>query len=116
MAKKNFLFSSVIDRLKEVENIDLVCCLNVLDRCADPYEILSEIHRTLSPNGRAIIALVLPYSHYVETSKLQNRALNKFDILINIFFAIFAHFPNRHVTLTNKTIATTLVRCDIITI
>lgn len=60
---------SVIDKLDEVENIDLVCCLNVLDRCADPYQILSEIHRALSPDGRAVIALVLPYTHYVETSK-----------------------------------------------
>lgn len=77
-------FFSVIDRLKEVENIDLVCCLNVLDRCADPYEILSEIHRTLSPNGRAIIALVLPYSHYVETSKHQNPTFDEY-IWINNF-------------------------------
>lgn len=60
---------SVIDKLDEVENIDLVCCLNVLDRCADPHQILEDIHRALSPDGRAVIALVLPYSHYVETSK-----------------------------------------------
>lgn len=60
---------SVIDKLDEVENIDLVCCLNVLDRCADPHQILTDIHRALSPDGRAVIALVLPYSHYVETSK-----------------------------------------------
>lgn len=62
-----FIFS-VIDKLDEVDNIDLVCCLNVLDRCADPHQILKDIHRTLSPDGRAVIALVLPYSHYVETS------------------------------------------------
>lgn len=60
---------SVIDKLEEVENIDLICCLNVLDRCADPYLILSEIHRALASDGRAVIALVLPYTHYVETSK-----------------------------------------------
>lgn len=52
-----------------MENIDLVCCLNVLDRCADPHQLLKDIHRALSPEGRAIVALVLPYSHYVETSK-----------------------------------------------
>lgn len=49
--------------------MDLICCLNVLDRCSDPFEILAEIHRALSPKGRAVIALVLPYNHYVETSK-----------------------------------------------
>lgn len=63
------LHYSVIDKLEDVENIDLICCLNVLDRCADPYQILTEIHRALAPNGRAVIALVLPYTHYVETSK-----------------------------------------------
>lgn len=67
-----FWFSfSVIEKLDEVDNIDLVCCLNVLDRCADPHQILNEIHRALSPDGRAVIALVLPYSHYVETSKFK---------------------------------------------
>lgn len=103
----------MIDRLKEVENIDLVCCLNVLDRCADPYEILSEIHRTLSPNGRAIIALVLPYSHYVETSKHQNPTFDEYFWINNFYF--FSH-PNRHVTLTNKTITAALVRCNIVAI
>lgn len=63
------LHYSVIDKLEDVENIDLICCLNVLDRCADPYQILTEIHRALAHDGRAVIALVLPYTHYVETSK-----------------------------------------------
>ncbi|XP_031620489.1 methyltransferase-like protein 9 [Contarinia nasturtii] len=65
LQEKKFI---VIDKLDEVENIDLVCCLNVLDRCADPHQILRDIHRALSPEGRAVIALVLPYSHYVETN------------------------------------------------
>lgn len=53
-----------------MQNINLISCLNVLDRCADPHQILADIHHALAPNGRAIIALVLPYSHYVESSKL----------------------------------------------
>lgn len=60
---------SVLNQLESAENMDLICCLNVLDRCSDPFELLAEIHRALSPKGRAIIALVLPYNHYVETSK-----------------------------------------------
>lgn len=63
------LHSSVIDKLEDVENIDLICCLNVLDCCTDPYLILSEIHRALASDDRAVIALVLPYTYYVETSK-----------------------------------------------
>lgn len=62
-----FLFR-VIDNLRDVSNVHLVSCLNVLDRCADPHQILSDIYDILAPNGRAVIALVLPYSHYVETN------------------------------------------------
>lgn len=66
----------MIDSLNEVENIHLISCLNVLDRCAEPHQILADIHRSLSPQGRAIIALVLPYSHYVETSNQRNENLH----------------------------------------
>lgn len=63
------MISSVIDDLKEVSNVSLVSCLNVLDRCADPHQILSDIYDILAPDGRVLLALVLPYSHYVENSK-----------------------------------------------
>lgn len=59
---------SVIDRIDEVQNIDLISCLNVLDRCANPHQLMHEIYRSLAPNGRVVVALVLPYCHYVETS------------------------------------------------
>lgn len=63
------IYYRVIDKLKDVSNVHLISCLNVLDRCADPHQILQDIHMALSPNGRVIIALVLPYSHYVESSR-----------------------------------------------
>ncbi|XP_022901600.2 protein-L-histidine N-pros-methyltransferase [Onthophagus taurus] len=44
-----------------------VACLNLLDRCENPFGMLKEIRGTLEPNGRAVIALVLPLSQYVET-------------------------------------------------
>lgn len=69
---------SVIEKLNDMQNLDLISCLNVLDRCADPHQILSDIHRALAPNGRAIIALVLPYSHYVESSEFSNNHLSAF--------------------------------------
>lgn len=58
-----------VDEVNKLSGVDLVTCLNVLDRCADPIQMLRDIHSILSPTGRAIFALVLPYSHYVETSK-----------------------------------------------
>lgn len=64
----NFTVIEVED-VRQLRNLDLVTCLNVLDRCADPHQMLQDIHNILSPSGRAMFALVLPYSHYVETSK-----------------------------------------------
>lgn len=45
---------------------DLIGCLNLLDRCDKPMKILQSIHRLLTPTGRAIVAVVLPFEPYVE--------------------------------------------------
>ena len=45
---------------------DLVSCLNLLDRADKPVSILHSIKRVLKPGGRVLIALVLPFSSYVE--------------------------------------------------
>lgn len=65
LAKRQF---EVVESLREINNVNLISCLNVLDRCIDPHKILAEMHNALAPDGRVLIALVLPYSHYVETS------------------------------------------------
>lgn len=59
----------MIDKIEEVQNIDLISCLNVLDRCINPHQIMQDIYNSLAPNGRVIVALVLPYCHFVETSR-----------------------------------------------
>lgn len=66
LREKNF---TVINQIREVENVHLISCLNVLDRCVDPRSLMADIHAALHPKGRAIIALVLPYNHYVERSE-----------------------------------------------
>lgn len=58
----------VLDRIDEVNNVQFVSCLNVLDRCIDPIELLEDIRKILAPNGRCIFGLVLPYMHYVESN------------------------------------------------
>lgn len=78
--------------------MDLICCLNVLDRCSDPFEILAEIHRALSPKGRAVIALVLPYNHYVETSKL-NTSLYIDDFIVSHCPCFLLHTDETHLPL-----------------
>ncbi|VUZ45023.1 unnamed protein product [Hymenolepis diminuta] len=48
---------------------DVVACLNLLDRCAEPLTLLRRMRAVLKPNtGRLVIALVLPLSQYVETT------------------------------------------------
>ncbi|KAH8322534.1 hypothetical protein KR074_001741 [Drosophila pseudoananassae] len=65
LKKLNF---NVITEIGGMQNVELILCLNVLDRCFDSFRLLEEIHDALAPNGRAVVALVLPYMHYVETN------------------------------------------------
>jgi SAM-dependent methyltransferase len=43
------------------ERFDLISCLNVLDRTARPKTMLRRLVERLQPEGRLLIALVLPY-------------------------------------------------------
>uniref|UniRef100_A0A182VXH3 Mannosyltransferase n=1 Tax=Anopheles minimus TaxID=112268 RepID=A0A182VXH3_9DIPT len=61
--EKNFI---VLETLNQIHQADLIVCFNVLDRCFDPHVMLSDIYESLDQSGFALIALVLPYSHYVE--------------------------------------------------
>jgi|GEM_PF-4181089 len=45
---------------------DTVLCMNLLDRCDRPLDILADITRVLNPNGTLVLALVLPFKPYVE--------------------------------------------------
>lgn len=87
---------SVVNEIRELSNVHLISCLNVLDRCVDPRGLLTDIHNALHPNGRALLALVLPYNHYVERSETHmpvealmphwpNQQLS-FNEEINVFF------------------------------
>lgn len=52
---------------------DVISCLNLLDRCDKPVNILSDIYMSLEPdNGRALVAVVLPFRPYVEFSNHGN--------------------------------------------
>ena len=46
---------------------DAITCLNVLDRCHEPYKLLQDMYNSVKTNGgTVIIALVLPYHGSVE--------------------------------------------------
>ena len=45
---------------------DCISCLNLLDRCDNPKDIIEEMKKALKPNGIVLIALVLPFKPFVE--------------------------------------------------
>ena len=45
---------------------DFISCLNLLDRCDNPKDIIEGIKYSLKPNGIILIALVLPFKPFVE--------------------------------------------------
>ncbi|XP_018569742.1 methyltransferase-like protein 9 [Anoplophora glabripennis] len=46
---------------------DVISCLNLIDRCDTPLELLNQILTSLKPDGRVLLAVVLPFSAYVES-------------------------------------------------
>lgn len=75
---------AIINDIRELNDVHLISCLNVLDRCVDPKALLTDIYHSLHPTGRVLLALVLPYNHYVE----RNSSHLPVDPLMS-------HWPNR---------------------
>ncbi|XP_042143462.1 protein-L-histidine N-pros-methyltransferase [Ixodes scapularis] len=49
---------------------DVVCCLNVLDRCDAPLALLRSLRSKLAtPSGKLVVAVVVPLSQYVESGQ-----------------------------------------------
>jgi len=52
---------------KDLEDkFDLISCLNLLDRCDNPKDIIEEVKAALKPNGLFLVALVYPFKPFVE--------------------------------------------------
>ena len=52
---------------------DVISCLNLLDRCDQPLDVMHQIHSALVPEtGRLLLAVVLPFKPYVENGKFVN--------------------------------------------
>lgn len=54
---------------QEAGPFDVILCLNLLDRCDKPNTLLRRLKSTMSPGGRLIVAIVLPFSPYVEVGE-----------------------------------------------
>ena len=65
------LFYRVLDVEKWYESgpFDVILCLNLLDRCDRPNTLLRRLKSSLAPGGRLVVALVLPFSPYVEVGE-----------------------------------------------
>ncbi|XP_057319581.1 protein-L-histidine N-pros-methyltransferase [Microplitis mediator] len=68
LAKRKFTVLDVSDWDK-TGPFNVILCLNLLDRCDRPNTLLRQLRATLAPGGRLVVALVLPFSPYVETGE-----------------------------------------------
>lgn len=50
------------------DGYDVICALNLLDRCSRPLTLLEQVKRSLKPGGFVLLALVWPFRPYVEFS------------------------------------------------
>jgi 2-polyprenyl-3-methyl-5-hydroxy-6-metoxy-1,4-benzoquinol methylase len=71
---------------------DVITCLNLLDRCDRPLSLLDELKASLSPGGRVVVALVLPFNPYVEIGKLTAHSSYHTEIVSTIFVFLFSAF------------------------
>ena len=66
----------------EGQRFDLVSCLNLLDRCAEPLSVLGQIKSALRPEtGLVVVAIVLPFKPYVEFDSDDHSPLQRLDIV-----------------------------------
>ncbi|KAK7066833.1 Methyltransferase-like protein 9 [Halocaridina rubra] len=60
---------------------NVITAMNLLDRCDTPKTLLRDIHRKLADDGFLIVALVLPFSPYVEIGSADNLPSENLDIV-----------------------------------
>lgn len=68
LAKRKFKVLD-IEKWQQTGPFNVILCLNLLDRCDRPNTLLRQLRSSLSPGGRLIVALVLPFSPYVEVGE-----------------------------------------------
>lgn len=45
----------------------MISCLNLLDRCDLPLDLLEQMRSSVKPDGLVLLAVVLPFSAYLES-------------------------------------------------
>eukprot|EP00277_Geminigera_cryophila_P019053 CAMPEP_0179447048 /NCGR_PEP_ID=MMETSP0799-20121207/30775_1 /TAXON_ID=46947 /ORGANISM="Geminigera cryophila, Strain CCMP2564" /LENGTH=300 /DNA_ID=CAMNT_0021237263 /DNA_START=160 /DNA_END=1062 /DNA_ORIENTATION=- len=65
-------------------HFDVVACLNVLDRCSRPLDLLADLCRLTEPrSGRVLLAVVLPFSPWVECGGMGRRKRPEQHLALN---------------------------------
>lgn len=59
---------------------DLISCLNLLDRCDKPISVLHSMKKVLKPGGHVIVAVVLPFSPYVEFGSADHKPTERISL------------------------------------
>nr|XP_033324405.1 methyltransferase-like protein 9 isoform X1 [Megalopta genalis]XP_033324406.1 methyltransferase-like protein 9 isoform X1 [Megalopta genalis] len=68
LAKRKFTVLDV-EKWHEAGPFNVILCLNLLDRCDRPNTLLRRLKMSLAPGGRLVVALVLPFTPYVEVGE-----------------------------------------------
>jgi SAM-dependent methyltransferase len=69
LSKKDFNVIDINEWHQNGISYDLICCLNLLDRCDKPLTMLRQMKASLKhKTGLILLALVLPFSQYVEVN------------------------------------------------
>ncbi|XP_026770519.2 methyltransferase-like protein 9 isoform X1 [Pangasianodon hypophthalmus] len=67
LQRKSYRLLEIDEWQKTGFQYDIISCLNLLDRCDEPSQLLRDIRKALVPGtGRLILAVVLPFQPYVE--------------------------------------------------
>lgn len=68
LSAKGFALEEIDGWSQSEHRYDVICALNLLDRCSHPKTLLEQIHQALKPDGLVLLALVWPFQPYVETT------------------------------------------------
>ena len=51
------------------QTYDFIACLNLLDRCDKPLDLINDMKKSLNHKGLLLVALVLPFKPFVEAKE-----------------------------------------------
>jgi len=66
LSEKGFTVLNETSLNETNQRFSVISCLNVLDRCDQPLQMLNQIKRLVQVGGIAVVAFVIPYKPYVE--------------------------------------------------